>query len=57
MTCEQLRISKNRAFVEYERETDIAEKMQKLNRWKMLCQMYEDAYRQEVKGETTAAVI
>lgn len=51
MTCEQLRISRNRAYIEYERESDTAEKMAKLHRWKALCLMYEDAYRQEIKGE------
>lgn len=53
MTCEQLRISRNRAYIEYERESDTAEKMAKLHRWKALCLMYEDAYRQEVLGDYT----
>ena len=51
MTCEQLRISRNRAYIEYEKESDTAEKMAKLHRWKALGLMYEDAYRQEIKGE------
>lgn len=51
MTVEELRIQKNRAYLEYEQETDITQKRLKQEVWKSLCKQYEDAYRQEVKGE------
>lgn len=53
MTCEQLRIQKNRAYIDYERETDITQKMAKLNIYRTLKAQYEDAYRQEVQGDYT----
>lgn len=51
MTCEQLRIQKNRAYIDYERETDITAKIAKLGIWKSLVAQFEDAYRQEVLGD------
>ncbi len=51
MTCEELRIQKNKAYIKYSNETDITEKMRLLNWWKACLRAYEDAYRQEIKGE------
>ena len=52
MTCEQLRIEKNRAYVEYLNAKDITEAAEKLALWMERRLAYEDAYRQEIKGET-----
>ena len=52
MTCEELRIESNRAYVEYIHAKDITEMAEKLALWKARCMAYEDAYRQEIKGET-----
>ena len=52
MTCEQLRIEKNRAYVEYLNAKDITEASEKLALWMERRLAYEDAYRQEIKGET-----
>lgn len=51
MTCEEIRLKRNEAYLKYEKEKDTAEKMRLLNWWKALCLAYEDAYRQEIKGE------
>lgn len=51
MTCEQLRIQKNRAYIDYEREADTTQKMIKLAIYRNLKAQYEDAYRQEVLGD------
>lgn len=51
MNCEQLRIQKNRAYLEYEREEDITQKRLKQEVWKNLVAQYEDAYRQEILGD------
>ncbi len=51
MNCEQLRIQKNRAYLDYERETDITMKRLKQEVWKSLSAQYEDAYRQEILGD------
>ncbi len=51
MTCEQLRIERNRAYVEYCNAEDITEKAQALALWKCRCLAYEQAFRQEIKGE------
>jgi hypothetical protein len=51
MTCEQLRIQKNRAYIEYEKETDVTMKRLKQEVWKSLEAQYEDAYRQEILGD------
>lgn len=51
MTVEELRIQKNRAYIEYEQETDITQKRLKQEVWKNLCSLYEDAYRQEILGD------
>lgn len=56
LTCEELRLLKNKAWLEYEREKDTAEKMRLQNWWRACAQAYEDAYRQEILGEKTAAV-
>lgn len=53
MNCEQLRIQKNRAYIDYERETDTTQKMIKLGIYRNLKAQYEDAYRQEVLGDYT----
>ncbi len=53
MNCEELRIQKNRAYIDYERETDVTQKMAKLGIWRSLKAQYEDAYRQEVLGDYT----
>jgi len=51
MTVEELRIQRNRAYIEYERETDITQKRLKQEVWKNLCSQYEDAYRQDILGD------
>ncbi len=51
MTCEELRIQRNRAYLEYEQEADITQKRLKQGVWKAYCLMYDDAYLQEIKGE------
>lgn len=51
MTVEELRIQKNRAYIEYEQETDITQKRLKQEVWKNLCSQYADAYRQEILGD------
>jgi hypothetical protein len=48
MTCEEIRLKRNEAYLKYEKEKDTAEKMRLLNWWKALCLAYEDAYRQEI---------
>lgn len=53
MNCEQLRIERNRAYVEYLNESDLTQKMVKLNIYRTLKAQYEDAYRQEVLGDYT----
>ena len=53
MNCEQLRIERNRAYVEYLNESDLTQKMVKLNIYHTLKAQYEDAYRQEVLGDYT----
>ena len=50
-TYEKLRLRRNQARLEYEKETDTSEKMRLLNWWKALCEATEHAYRQEIKGE------
>lgn len=47
MTTEQLRICRNRAYVEYLHATDITDKAEKLSRWKALCLAYNDKMKQE----------
>lgn len=51
ITCEELRIQKNRAYIEYYNETDNAEKMRLQNWWRECKAAYEAAYRQEILGE------
>lgn len=50
---ETLRLRRNAAYLDYERETNTSEKMRKMNCWKSLCLAVEDAYRREIKGEIT----
>lgn len=50
-TYERLRLRRNAAYLEYQKEEDMGEKMRLLVWWKSLCQATEDAYRQEIKGE------
>ena len=47
MTTEELRISRNRAYVEYLHATDITDKAEKLRRWKALCLAYNDTMKQD----------
>lgn len=51
MNCEQLRIQKNRAYIDYERETDSTKKIFKLGIYRSLKVQYEEAYRIEVLGD------
>lgn len=51
MTCEQLRIQKNRAYLDYEQETDITMKRLKQEVWKNLEAQFQDSYRQEILGD------
>lgn len=51
MTYEQLRISRNRAYIDYDLEEDIELKFRKQQVWKSLCLQCDDAYTQEIKGE------
>lgn len=48
LTCEELRLLKNKARLEYEKEEDTAEKMRLQNWWRACAQAYEDAYKQEI---------
>lgn len=50
LTCEELRLLKNKAWLEYENEEDTAEKMRLQNWWRACVQAYEDAYKQEILG-------
>ena len=47
MTTEELRISRNRAYVEYLHASDITDAAEKLSRWKALCLAYNDTIKQE----------
>lgn len=51
MNCEELRIQKNRAYIDYEREADTTQKMIKLAIYRNLKAQYEEAYRIEVLGD------
>lgn len=50
LTCEELRLLKNKARLAYENEEDTAEKMRLQNWWRACVQAYEDAYKQEILG-------
>lgn len=50
MDCEEIRLKKGETYVAY-LNAPITEKIRLLSIWKHLCLMYEDAYKQEVKGE------
>lgn len=50
MTCEELRIERNRAYVEYLNESDLTRKRLLQGIWKARCAAYDDAYKQEVQG-------
>lgn len=47
MTTEELRISCNRAYVEYLHATDITDAAEKLAVWKAKCLEYNDRMKQE----------
>jgi hypothetical protein len=47
MTAEELRISRNRAYVEYLHATDITDKAEKLAIWKAKCLEYNDVMKRE----------
>lgn len=48
MTTEQLRICRNRAYVEYLHAIDISEKAEKLAVWKAKCLEYDVATKEEL---------
>lgn len=50
-TCEEIRLEKGRAYARYLKEPIGPMKIRLLGLYKSLCLMYEDAYRQEIKGE------
>ena len=51
MNCEELRLERDKTYVEYLNTPVSPEKMRLLGLWKSLCLQYEDAYLQEIKGE------
>ena len=53
MTAEELRISRNRAYVEYLHASDITEAAEKLAVWKAKCLEYNDVMKRETNQNTT----
>lgn len=49
-TCEEIRLEKGRAYARYLKEPIGPMKIRLLGLYKSLCLMYEDAYKQEIKG-------
>lgn len=50
-TCEEIRLEKGKAYAKYLKEPVGPMKIRWLCVYKSLCLMYEDAYKQEIKGE------
>lgn len=50
-TAQSLMITRNRAYSDYLKATDITERAEKLRIYKELCLAADAAYRQEIKGD------